>query len=284
MRGILPRLMITETIPGELIYYAFTLDSGFKELEFIPTSDVHYGNHLFSRKHFLRHIAYIKAEPNRYTFLNGDMCESTIKSSKGDIFKQVGSVQDQWGWISELLYPIADRILGCCDGNHEDRIYNETGISVTKEIAKNLMIPYRPEGMLLKISFGGGNGRHPESPYTYWHYYTHGYGGARTASAKSVKVERTSSYIHADVYGMSHDHVSNAAPVVYLMPDNRTHTHKENGFTVGKITAKRKMLVKTNAFVKWGGYAEKGGFAPSDLTTPIIKMAGESQPMVRVLV
>jgi hypothetical protein len=276
--------MSTEYVPGELIYYAFTLDTDFKELELPPTSDVHYGNHLFSKKHFIRHRDYIGEKPNRVTFLNGDLCESTIKSSKGDIYKQVGTVQDQWEWISEQLYPIRSQILGATDGNHEDRIYNETGISVIKEIAKNLGIPYRSEGMLLKISFGDNNNRVKGRPYVYWHYYTHGYGGARTAAAKAKKVENTSTYIHADVYGMSHDHVSNAAPVVYLIPDARTHTHKENGFTVGKISAVRKMLVKTNAFVKWGGYAEKGGFSPSDLTTPIIIMTGEGNPLVRVLV
>jgi hypothetical protein len=275
---------MTDYIPGELIYYAFTLDTGFTELELPPTSDIHYGNHLSSRKHIIRHRDYIKAKPNRVTFLNGDLTESTIKTSKGDIFKQVGTVQDQWEAVCEILYPIREQILGATDGNHEDRIYNETGISVTKLIAKELGIPYRSEGMLLKISFGDCNNRTKGSPYTYWHYYTHGYGGARTASAKAVKVERTSSYIHADVYGMSHDHVSNAASVVYLMPDARTHTHKENGFTVGKIRAKRKILVKTNAYVKWGGYAEKGGFSPSDLTTPIIMMAGTGDPMVRVLI
>jgi len=276
--------MESDRLPGELIFYASTFDPDFEEIELIPSSDIHYGNPLCSKKHVLRHIDYLAEKPNRLTHLNGDMCESTLKTSKGEIYKQVGSPDDQWQWIAEKFYKVRKQIIGVTDGNHEGRIYDSCGISVSRLIAKELGVPFRAEGMLHKISFGKGNSFHDNKPYVYWAYFTHGYGGARTAAAKAKKVENTSTFIHADVYGMSHDHVVNAAPVIYLIPDNRTHTHSENGFTVGKISAKRKILVKTNAFVKWGGYAETGGFPPSDLTTPIIQFAGTGKPMVRVLV
>lgn len=271
-------------IPGEEIYYAHVLDPEFKKLELPPTSDVHYGNHLFSLHHFQRHIQYIKDTPNAFTFLCGDLCESSIRTSKGDIFKQVGSPQNQRDWIIDQLLIIKHKILGAVTGNHENRIYNEAGFDPTRDIAAALNIPYRAEGMLVKISFGSGNERHDEKPYTYFGYFTHGYGGARTTSAKAVKVERTSTYIHADFYCMSHDHVANGAPANYLMPDNRTKTDETTGFTTGKIVARRKILVKSNAYVKWGGYSEMGGFSPTDLETPIIMFAGEGKPKVRVLI
>ncbi len=276
--------MTAEYIPGELIYYAYILSPEFTELELVPISDAHYGNPLFSKKHFLRTVDYVKEKPNRRAVLNGDLCESSLRTSRGDIYKQVGTPQDQWHWMMEHLESIKDKILGADSGNHEDRVYNETGIDITKEIAERLNIPYRNEGMLLKISFGDKNNRTEGRPYTYWIYMTHGYGGARTTGAKVVKVERTSTYIHADCYIMSHDHVSNAAPSIYLMPDNRTSEDKETGFRTGAIKAVRKLLIKSNAYVKWGGYAEKGGFSPSDLTTPIIYMYGTDKPMMRALI
>ena len=100
-------------------------------------------------------------------------------------------------------------------------------------------------------------------------------------------MERLGTWIHADVYIMSHDHVVNVAPDVYLIPDPRTSAEKdkdgnETGFTVGKVTAHRKLLVKSNAFLKWGGYSEMGGFPPVDLETPIIKLSGQGKPRVRV--
>lgn len=271
-----------DIIQGEPIYYAHALSSRFKKLLFVPISDAHYGNPLFSKKHFLQTINFIKDTPNAFTVCNGDLCESSLRTSKGEIYKQVGSPQDQRDMMIEMLTPIKNKILGMTIGNHELRIYNEVGIDICKDIAAALGVPYRAEGMILKISFGDNNNYTKGKPFVYWAYATHGYGGARTAAAKAVKVERTSTFIHADFYLQSHDHVVNAAPVVYLMPDPRTHIDSESGFTMGKVIAHRKMLVKTNAYLKWGGYAEMGGFSPSDLETPIIKLAGVGKPKIRV--
>ena len=162
--------------------------------------------------------------------------------------------------------------------NHEARIED---VDISGDIAKALGAYYRPEGVMVKISFGSGNSRHPEKPYVYWGYFTHGYGGARTKSAKAVKAERLSAWLHADFYVMSHDHVVNIAPDIYLLPDPRTHINKD-GFKVGWVKAHRKMLIKAGAFLKWGGYAERGGFPPSDLTNPVIKLDGEGKKRIRV--
>ena len=123
--------------------------------------------------------------------------------------------------------------------------------------------------MLYKLSFGGGSSWHNDAPFVFWSYITHGFGGARTKAAKATKIERASTWVDADYYCMSHDHVVNVAPDIYLEHDNRG-TLDEHGFLSGHVTAKRKMLIKTNAFLKWGGYAESGGFPPSDLATPLI--------------
>ena len=271
----------------EFIYYAKQLRPSLKNLIVVPISDAHYGNPFFSKKHFMDTINYVKQTSNAFAVVNGDLCESSIRTSKGEIFKQVGSPQDQRDWIIKQLKPIKHKILGMTTGNHELRIYNEVGIDISKDIAEALNVPYRPEGILLKISFGSGNEGHEDKPYVYWCYATHGYGGARTKSAKAVKVERAATWIHADFYIMSHDHVVNVAPDVYLLPDNRTYAEtdnegKETGFSVGRIVAHRKMLIKSNAYLKWGGYAEQGGFPPSDLTTPIIKLDGTRKKRVRV--
>jgi hypothetical protein len=274
-------------ISGEPVYYARTLDSEFRELILLPISDVHYGNPLFSKHHLLREIRFISETPNAYTILNGDLCESALRTSKGEIYRQVGTPQDQRDWIIEKFYPIRDKILGMTLGNHEARILNDVGIDICQDIAKALGVPYRAAGMFNKISFGDGNNRVAGKPYVYWTYFTHGYGGARTSSAKAIKVERTSTFLHADLYGMSHDHLANIAPSNYLIPDNRTHKEKdkdgnETGFTVGKVTNHRKMLVKTNAYMKWGGYSETFGYPPVDLESPVIRFQGEGKRRVKV--
>ena len=274
-------------LQDELIYYSHVLSPRFKQLLIVPISDVHYGNPLFSKRHLMETVRFIKETSNCVTFLNGDMCEAAIRTSKGEIFKQVGTPQDQRDWIIKTFEPIKKKILGITIGNHELRIYNDVGIDICKDIATALHVPYRASGMLVKISFSSGNAYHPDKPYTYWGYFTHGYGGARTKSAKAVKAERIATWLHSDFYVMSHDHVVNVAPDVYLLPDPRTRVEKDSegeltGFTVGRVSAHRKMLIKTNSFVKWGGYAEMGGFPPSDLATPVIKLAGQGKPIVNV--
>jgi hypothetical protein len=247
------------------------LPPGLTEVSVIVLSDLHYGNPYCSIKHFQRTVGFINDNDNCYCFLNGDLCEAVTKASKGDVYTQKITPQGQRDDVIDMLKPIADKVLGVTTGNHEQRIYNETGVDLTKDIAEALCVPYRAEGMLYKLSFGNWNNRTEGKPFVFWSYISHGYGGARTRSAKAVKAERLSTMIHADWYAMSHDHVVNAAPNIYLMADNRG-TIGDDGFLSGKVTAKREMLIKTNAYLKWGGYAEQGGFPPSDLTTPIIQL------------
>lgn len=262
----------------ELFYYAHTFPSEWNEIFIVPLSDAHYGNPLFSEKHFNRTLDYIKRTPQTFTFLNGDLCECVTKSSKGDVHEQTASPKNQRKWIIEHLDDIKDKILGMTQGNHEARI---TEIDICADIAEKLKIPYRPSGLMLKTSFG--QPRQKDRSYVFWGYTSHGYGGARTKSAKAVKAERAGTWVHADWYAISHDHVVNAAPDVYLLPDNRTYPQivdgKETGFITGKVIAHRKMLIKTNAYLKWGNYSEAGGFPPTDLCTPLIMLLSPKSKM-----
>ena len=269
-------------LEAELRYFAVTLDSAFKYLYLVFISDPHYGSPWFDEARFLYTRDCVKKVPPLFVVLTGDLCESTIKSSKGEIFKQVGTPANQRDKMIEWLIPIKHKVLGMTDGNHERRISNETSVDITSDIAKALGVPYRPDGIMLKISFGDGNKSTPGRPYTYYTYSTHGYGGARTKSAKAVKVERQGQFIVADLHTMSHDHVVNIAPDVILRPDDRTSEDKKTGFTTGRVKAVRKMLVKTSCYLKWGGYGEAGGFPPCDLATPVIKLRGTGDPRIYV--
>jgi len=255
---------------GDLRWFGKQLDTEFKQLRIVPISDLHYGNPLCSIKHFIVTRDFIRDNDDVYTYLNGDLIEAVVLDSAGDIFKQKLTPQTQRDDVVDLLKPIKDKILGCVTGNHEDRIYKRVGVDLSEDIANILNVPYRPEGMLLKVIFGDGNKSTMGKPFVFWGYTTHGYGGARTKAAKAVKVERVGYWIpRADFVTMSHDHVVNVAPDVDLIPDNRGYP-ADNGFISGKVTAHRKELIKTNAYLKWGGYAEMYGFPPTDMATPVI--------------
>ena len=79
---------------------------------------------------------WILENENAYTFLNGDLCESAIIGSKGDVYKAVMNVSQAKIKIKELLKPLSDnnKILGMTSGNHEDRIYKATGNDISLDI------------------------------------------------------------------------------------------------------------------------------------------------------
>jgi len=254
----------------EIRWYGAILDSIYTGIRILTLSDLHKGSPFSSVPHFLRTLKFVGDNDDCRLVFAGDLMDTALKNSKSDVYGQTETPKQQKEWLIETLKPYATKILGMCTGNHENRVARDTSFDPTEEIATALGVPYRPEGILLKIMFGSGNSSHVDRPFVFWQYSTHGYGGARTKSAKAVKVERTSTFIQADVYTMSHDHSVNVAPDITLIPDNRGTLDEKTGFTTGLVKERRKMLVKTNAFLKWGGYGEMGGFSPTDLSTPVI--------------
>jgi hypothetical protein len=270
-------------IPGELVYYCHDLPSRFNEIYIIPLSDIHYGNPLHSKHHTQKAIDLIASKQNYYTILNGDLAECVIRTSKGDIASQTAIVQKQYEYIRDIFMPIKNKILGVTQGNHEFRIMDMAQIDICDMWAKEWGCPYGREELLIKVSFGHGNARMVEQPYSFFLHAQHGYGGARTKGAKNVKVERQSHQVHADIYLQSHDHDASIQAGVYLMPHMRTYINKTNGFKMGSVHSIDKKLVKTGAFLKRGGYASRSGYDPVSLDLTYIKLQGNrGEPVVRV--
>lgn len=261
----------------ELRYVLCELDPDLTFLELYIFSDLHYGNPFCDIKCFKRSIDYVRDTPQARVIINGDLCESAIKSSKGDIHRQVGSPQDQRDWCIDTLMPIKNKVVAMTTGNHESRIYNDAGVDISKDIAKALGVYYDPDGLLIKIRFGHGCQRTRNEPYTYKIYTMHGYGGSRTRGAKAQKLERMGQWVGADVYCESHDHQVLSFPASYLEDDNRA-TRQDGGFKTGLMRAKRAEFVKSNAYLKWGGYARSQGFPPVDMITPVIWLGGSEKP------
>jgi len=268
-----------EVMEQEWPWFGWKFPPELSTLKLVPLADWHYGNPQCSPKHIDRTLVYIHDHDDVRVLMVGDLLECVTKTSKGDIFRQKITPQAQKDWVLERLMPVKDKILGMVMGNHEYRIYEGFGHDYMKEIANALGVPYRTEGLMVKISLGSGNETHKDRQYPFWGYITHGYGGARTKSGKAVKAERVGTWMsQADFVIMAHDHVVNAAPDVDLVADPRSHVDKETGFTVGKAVAHRKMLIKANASLKWGGYAEMGGFPPVDLETPLVYLLTPQSP------
>ena len=90
-------------------------------------SDVHIGAHGFQKKAFQRYVETIKNDELAVVICIGDMVDNATQGSKGCMFSQRMMPQKQVETIIELLYPIKDKIIFFCIGNHEERTFRQTG-------------------------------------------------------------------------------------------------------------------------------------------------------------
>jgi UDP-2,3-diacylglucosamine pyrophosphatase LpxH len=97
------------------------------EIHLYMIGDVHIGAHGFERKTFERYIREIAADPFAMVVVTGDLIDNATQGSKGCVFSQRMMPQKQIELAIELLYPIRDKIIFWCDGNHEERTFRQTG-------------------------------------------------------------------------------------------------------------------------------------------------------------
>lgn len=250
------------------------LGKDIEKLTIIPISDVHIGDKTANIKAFKEVLERIKNEPNTYTILNGDLCNIALKNSKSDVYLDQLSPMEQVIQVINFLEPIKDKILVMSNGNHEQRIINDTNIDILYLVAKQLQIEqvYSPSWWYLYLSFGE-NKEHRERPILYTVTGYHGSGAAQTTGAKANKVKKMSQVVLADVYLMSHVHEPiNTKGIIYT-PD---YQHRS-------IVKKEMYYAISNSFVEYqNSYAERMGLIPSNNGISEIELNG-SKKAVRLI-
>lgn len=226
-------------------------------------SDIHIGSPLCDEKMLQRVIGYIK-ETGNLVLINGDIVECVTRTSKGDIYQLKYTSPDQQVDVAlEYLKPIKDQILGVVSGNHDKR---SDGHDYGKEIAYILGVPFNPVSILHVVRVGSKS--YNKKPFVYTLYQTHGYGGGRTAGAKSNMMERFGRTILADVVVVSHLHTSQVITTSYHLPDLRNLN----------VIEKSQFIVLTPSFLNYGGYARKHGYPPPAQCMNEITFYGTESP------
>ena len=242
------------------------LPSHYNQARIYILSDLHLGSAHHDKQTREQFFEEVQAEENRYLIVNGDIINNAIKHSKSDIYSETINPDEAVSKTVELLEPVKDKILVIIDGNHEDRTYRESGISIMKFVAMQLWIEdlYAEPAYKLFVSLGKNQGRDCRKT-CYAIYGKHGNGGARTEGGKMNYLSRMSHTTDADVYVHSHTHIPAAFRKSYFMSDYRNK----------KSTKKDRLFVNSNAFMLFGGYGEKKGYAPSSTQYPYIVLEGE---------
>lgn len=215
------------------------------ELEVLFLGDLHIGSKDCDMKAIQSHIDWVKANKNVLVLMMGDTINCGLKNSVGaGNFDDTINPDVQIETAIEMLKPIKDRIIGNYDGNHANRISNETTLSPEKMIAVALGIPYLNKGCFNHIRFGS---------QTYIIYGTHGSTGATTVSGALNTCMKLANYNMADVYAMGHTHNLATYSQVIHEVDKKDKTMIE----------KKRQFVLTGGFLKWkGSYAEAKNYAP----------------------
>lgn len=243
-------------------------------LELYPLADLHFEDHLHDTKQSQRWQKEVMAQDNRYVILNGDLLNIALRNSLGDLYKERYEPEEAIDKLVEFLSPFRDRILAIDEGNHEARLYKDSGHRVMRRVAAELGIKdcYSEGAFVLFISFGRSQGR--DSRRMIYSVYTrHGSGGGKKPGGKLNKLVDMAEVTDADVFIHSHTHWPMVTKRNFYRCDYRNR----------KLTEIKQTFVNTNAFLEYGGYGEEQGYSPANRDYPKIYLNGAEREVKVIL-
>lgn len=219
--------------------------------------DLHIGDPLSDLDLIKDTIDYVKKTKDCYVILNGDLINNALKTSKSDSYIEQMTIEQEQEMLIELLKPIKDRILVMATGNHEYRTSLLAGINPLKAVAYALEIKDKlvEDSYILDIQFGKCCGN-SKSQNHYLIYGIHGGsgGGKRAGATANALQDMALVRPDMDLYIHSHTHTCvNYNDLIFLY-NRKTQQTIEH----------QRTFYNANAFLKYGGYAEKKGYKPSD--------------------
>ena len=224
--------------------------------------DIHAGSPQFDKERLLKNLDFC-LKHNVYVLLMGDLIEMATRHSVGaGVYEQDSIGQTQYEQMCEWLRPLADKklILGTHNGNHEDRVYKETGINVGKAFARELGVPYLGDACWNTFKVG-------EQVYTI--YSLHGRTGSRFDGTALLALERISTSFFADMVVCGHSHKCiNSIVLMQKVVNHRVVEHKKH-------------LLIAGSYVKYdGGYGQTLGLPISKLGSPKVRFFADKHDMV----
>lgn len=234
-----------------------------KEIILFPIGDLHIGSPHFDKKELISQLKLIDENRDKARIIiMGDLAETALKDSVGaGVYEQQENAQHQMMSAKTLLYPYRDLIDGIVTGNHEERVYKNSGFDLMLYFAQIMDLEnkyMRYQGVISYTIFKR------DFNVSVWH----GSGGGGTPGGAMNRLQKQADTVFADLYLMGHVHRRQAHTKVIYMPDNRN----------GKLDLIKQVFVVTgSALTHEGSYAEMAGFAPTEKGFPKITLSVEMQ-------
>ena len=218
--------------------------------------DVHHGHPQCDIKRALAMLDYC-LKHNVYVIGMGDFLECGTRLSIGDsVYKQKLNPQEQMEDMLGFLEPISKSglLLGLHSGNHEDRISHMAGLNLTKNMCRELKVPYLGGAVWHKLRVGSQN---------YSLYTMHGAGGAQFIHTKLGRAVQIANSFWCDVFAMGHVHAKACEPLEKQRINIRNRT----------VEQFKMYVVMTGSYLTYDrSYAQTSGYSPATLGSPKIKL------------
>ena len=146
----------------------------FETLRVYAIGDVHVGSPEFNETAIRKKIELIEDDPQAAVCVCGDLGDYGLKNAKTNVYQATMQPREQQEYIYELFLPIADKIVACVPGNHEERITREVGTCPMYDLCVRWGIQdvYRENVAITRLNFGAIQGKH--QPNSFVGITTHG--------------------------------------------------------------------------------------------------------------
>lgn len=238
---------------NEIVPIKVKIDNEVNNIRLYVLSDLHIGDQNCDIEKIKNVVDYIKKDKDMYVILLGDILNTALKTSKSDIYSEAMNISDAQKLAVEILSPIKSKILAMVSGNHENRVWRETGLDLSLWLAEKLGCEdkYRLGGLILTIDFGNT----PKNrKYRLKVFGQHGSRGGRKLGGPLSAVEEMDGIVaNADIYIMGHTHqcVKGGRYCYYINSQ-------------GNVQKQYKCYFNAPAFLKYGGYGYEKGYKPGD--------------------
>lgn len=210
-------------------------------------ADVHIGARECDLDGFKRFLKRVESEDDSLVCLCGDILNFGTKDSLTNVYLETMPPHAQVELASELLSPIADKILGCVGGNHERRAVKAVDLDPMYQVIVLVGKPemYRPNMAFIRINMERNNTKN--------HYallLTHG----KTANKKRHFVGAVEG-VDAIITGHTHDGIVEKPSKLVFTKSNR-------------VVMRPIVSLTATSWLGFGGYAANGLLLPKATSDP----------------
>ena len=242
------------------------VESGYKgehdEIILCPIGDLHIGSPHFREEELEKELDFIAKNRDRCRIIiMGDLAETALKDSVGaGVYEQDEMLQQQIYKAKNYFWDFRDLIDGIVTGNHEQRVYQRSGIDLTRLFCDIMGITDRYLRYQGVIKYAWNKRCYNVSVW-------HGAGGGSTPGGAMNKLQKQSETVFADVYLMGHVHRRQAHSKMLYVPDPQNKQIRR---------MKQVFVVTGSALNHEESYAEEKGLPPTETGFPKIYLCGRT--------